>query len=343
MRSLRRPAAVFIAIALTGGLAACGDDKDDEATTASTTATTAAASGADAVDITMREYAYTISGDLKPGGTIRLSNQGTQFHMMGLAKLKEGKTIADVTTLLQQLAQGPPEEPSTTAGAGAGATTTTAAGDTGTTVAGGGEEEGDPFAEIADEVGAPGTIMGPGQKADITVPDLAEGTYAMICFLPVEGDADMTPHAAKGMVGQLTVAGDKADEPTADATFKVEAGKAVSGPATLTAGKHVLKFEGVGDVSELEPGLAKLDPGKTIVDINKAFGVFEQGENFVLPVNAAATIPGQLVAGVFDFGDASTVYVGADFTAGTYGIDAQDTDVDNPPDDPVEKATFTVT
>ena len=54
MRSLRRPAAVFIAIALAGGLAACGDDSDDEATTATTTATTAAPSGADAVDITMR-------------------------------------------------------------------------------------------------------------------------------------------------------------------------------------------------------------------------------------------------------------------------------------------------
>jgi len=349
MRSLRRPAAVFIAVALAGGLAACGDDNNDEATTASTTATTAKANGADAVDITMKEYAYTIGGDLKPGGTIRLSNQGTQFHMMGLAKLKEGKTIADVTTLLQQLGEGPPGgeggETTTTAagGSGAGATTTTAAADTGTTLPGGEEEQGDPFAEIADEVGAPGTIMGPGQKADITVPDLAEGTYAMICFLPVEGDAEMTPHFAKGMVGQLTVAGDKAAEPTADATFKVEAGKAVSGPGTLTAGRHVLKFEGVGDVGALEPGLAKLDPGKTIADINRAFSAFEQGQDFVLPVNAAATVPGQLIAGVFDFGDADTVYVGADLTAGTYGIDAHDTDVDNPPDDPTEKATFTVT
>ena len=115
MRSLRRPAAVFIAIALTGGLAACGDDSDDEATTATTTATTAAASGADAVDITMREYSYTVGGDLKPGGTIRLSNAGKEFHMMGLAKLKEGKTIADVTALLAQFAEGPPEEPTTTA------------------------------------------------------------------------------------------------------------------------------------------------------------------------------------------------------------------------------------
>src|SRR5205085_12017741 len=89
MRSVRRPAAVFIAIALAGGLAACGNDSNDNATGGGQTTTTAAANGADAVDITMKEYAYTIGGDLKPGGTIRLRNQGTQFHMMGLAKLKE--------------------------------------------------------------------------------------------------------------------------------------------------------------------------------------------------------------------------------------------------------------
>ncbi|MEA2901236.1 MAG: hypothetical protein QOH36_1123 [Actinomycetota bacterium] len=341
MRSLRRPAAVFIAIALTGGLAACGDDKKDEATTASTTATTAKANGADAVDVTMKEYAYTIGGDLKPGGTIRLSNQGTQFHMIGLAKLKEGKTIADVTALLAQFAEGPPDEPTTTEPA-AGATTTTEAGGPTTTAAGAAEEE-DPFAEIADEIGAPGTFMGPGQKADITVPDLAEGTYAMICFLPVEGDAEGTPHFAKGMVGQLTVAGDKAAEPTADATFKVELGKAVTGPSTLTAGKHVIKFEKVGDSDEAEPGLAKLDPGKTPDDINRAFEAFEQGDNFVLPVNAAATLPGQLVAGVFDFYDTDSVYLGVTLTAGTYGIDAHDSDPEDVPPISVEQATFTVT
>ena len=175
------------------------------------------------------------------------------------------------------------------------------------------------------------------------MPDFGEGTYAMICFLPTEGDPEMTPHFAKGMVGQLTVAGAKAAEPTADATFKVELGKPVTGPATLTAGKHVLKFEAVGDSGEAEPGLAKLDPGKTVADINRAFEAFEQGDDFVLPLNAAATIPGQLMVGLFDFDDVTTVYVGVDLTAGTYGIDAHDSDVDDPPVDSVEQLTFTVT
>ncbi len=372
MRSLRRPAAVFMAIALTGGLAACGDDSDDEATTATTTATTEAPSGADAVDVTMREYSYTIGGDLKPGGTIRLSNEGKEFHLMALAKLKPGKTIGDVTALLAQLAEGPPgggEEggPTTTAGTGGATTTTgadtttTAAGGsattvagTGTTVAGGGEEEEeDPFAEIVEDVGAPSTFMGPGQKADITVPTLGEGTYAVLCFLPVEGDPEGTEHTAKGMVGQLTVAGEKAAVPTADVTFKVEPGKAVSGPSTVSAGRHVIKFEAVGEADELEPGLAKLDAGKTPADINRAFEEAlapatppAEGAGppvFVFPVNLAAAIPGQLIAALDDFNDADAIYLGVDLTAGTYGIDAHDMDPDETVIDPIEQTTFTVT
>ena len=281
----------------------------------------------------MKEYSYTISGDLKPGGTIRLSNAGTQFHMIGMGKLKDGKTLADVSALL---AEEPEEETTTTVAAASGATTTTAA------EAAGEEEEEDPFAELFDgELGAPGSFMGPGQKADITVPSLAAGTYAMICFLPTEGGGP--PHFAQGMIGQLTVAGDQATEPTADATFKLEPGKAIAGPSTLTAGKHVLKFERSAGGEQLEPGIAKLDPGKTVADINQAFEAFETEDDFVLPVNAASLIPGKLIIGLFDMLSAEEAYVGVDLTAGTYGIDAHDSDPDDAPIDPIEKTTFTVT
>ncbi len=63
----------------------------------------------------------------------------------------------------------------------------------------------------------------------------------------------------------------------------------------------------------------------------------------MLPVNAAALIPGQLIAGVFDFDDADAIYLGVDLTAGTYGIDAHDSDVEDAPADAIEQATFTVT
>jgi hypothetical protein len=322
---------VFIALALAGAMVACGDDSD-EATDA--TSTTLAATGADAVDITMAEYSYTVGGDLKPGGTIRLSNTGKELHMLGLGKLKEGKTLNDVVTALQSA--GPPEEETTTTVAGASAaTTTTAAG------AAAGQEEEDPFADLLDDIGAPAGIMGPGQKADITVPDFGAGDYALICFIPVEGGGP--PHFAQGMVGQLTVVGDKAAEPTADATFNVETGKPVTGPATLTAGRHIIKFSAAAGSEQLEPGLAKLNPGATVADINEAFASFETEDDFVLPVNAASLIPGQIIYGVFDLGPARTLYFGVDLTAGTYAIDAHDSDPDDAPVDPVEKATFTVT
>jgi hypothetical protein len=369
MRSFRRGTSVFLALLLAGSLAACGDD-DDDAGGGGATETTEVATGADAVDVVMTDYAYSISGNLKPGGTIRLSNNGKEFHMMALGRLKEGKTLGDLTTILQQFASGPPEGEgtSTTTGAGGattttaagGVTTTTASGGSTTTAAGGstttaesgvsttrpaegatgGEEEEDPTLEVIDEVGMPGTFQGPGQRAEITVPDFGEGTYAMICFIPTEGGGP--PHFAQGMIGQLTVAGEQAAEPTADATFRIESGKAITGPSSLQAGRRVLKFEAVGDgADQLEPGMAKLNQGATVADINQAFETLFMTES--LPTNAAAQVPGQLVASLFDFGEARSVYVATDLSAGTYGVVGNDTDPEDVPLDPVEKTTFTVT
>lgn len=346
---VRRHTSAVIALVLACGLAACGDDDADDASSDEPATTTTVASS-DAVDVVMTDFAYRVSGNLKPGGTIRLSNDGKEFHMMALGRLKEGKTIGDLTTILQQFAEGPPGDEGSTTTTGAGtattttsdsATTTTASGGSTTSVAGAGqEEEEDPTLEVIDEVGMPGTFQGPGQRAEITVPTLGEGTYALVCFIPSEGGGP--PHFAQGMIGQLTVAGDKAAEPTADATFRVEAGKPITGPSTLQAGKRVLKFEAAGaGADQLEPGMAKLNPGTTVADLNQAFEALFVTEE--LPVNAAGQVPGQLVASLFDFGEARSVYLGVDLTAGTYGVVGNDTDPDDVPLDPVEKTTFTVT
>lgn len=329
MQVLRRPAAVLVAIALAGGLAACGDDDDEASTTASTTATTAAATGADAVDVEMKEFSYTVGGNLKSGGTIRLSNTGKEFHMVGFQPLGPGQTIADLTALLSG-EEPPAEEPSTTVAAGGATTTTTEA------------EEEDGEGEEEAPFGPTGAIVGPGQAADITIPDLGEGNYAMICYLPVEGDAEGTEHFKKGMIAQLTVVGAQAAEPTADATYKLEPGKPITGPATLSAGKHVIKLETVGDAGQLEPAIAKLNPGSTIEDVNRVFATFD-ADDFLFPVNAAALVPAQVVAAMFDLGPSTEVYVGVDLTSGTYAIDAHDADPDDAPLDPVEKITITVT
>lgn len=59
--------------------------------------------------------------------------------------------------------------------------------------------------------------MSPGESVELTVPNLQPGTYALVCFIPGEGEG--TPHFAQGMVGQLdVVAGQAPAPPTADAT-----------------------------------------------------------------------------------------------------------------------------
>ena len=326
MRSLRRPAAVFIAIALAGGLAACGDDSDDEATTA-TTATTAVASGADAVDITMREYSYTVGGDLKPGGTIRLSNAGKEFHMMGLAKLKEGKTIADVTALLQQFAEGPPggedEGPTTTAGAGGGATTTTAAG------AGGRGGGGGPVRRDRRRGRRAGQLHGPGpeggdHRARLRRRHLRHG------LLPPRrgGGGPRTSPRAWSASSRWPVTRPPSRRPTPPSRWS-RASPSPDRPPSPPAGtcSSSRRWATPSRRSRAWPSSTR---ARRVADINRAFEAFEQEDNFALPVNAAATFrradrrPLRLL-------DADDVYLGVDLTAGTYAIDAHDTDVDDRP------------
>ncbi|MGH9156792.1 MAG: hypothetical protein ACRD1K_13375, partial [Acidimicrobiales bacterium] len=94
---------LFVAgLGLATVLAACGGSDDSTSTSstgAGTTATTTAAA-ADSVSVNLAEYTFGVSGALKSGGTIKLSNLGKEFHMMGLGKLKPGKTLDDVKAAL---------------------------------------------------------------------------------------------------------------------------------------------------------------------------------------------------------------------------------------------------
>jgi hypothetical protein len=332
------------------GLSACSDDKKE--TTESGSTTTAAPTGSPSVSVTMTEYAFNVSGPLTAGGTVKLANQGKEFHMAFLTKLKEGKTLADVQNMLEQQSEGGEEQSSTTEGQSStteGQSSTTS-GRTSTTAASAGqgeeqqgeEQQGDPFSEIGDPVGPPGGFMGPGQTADVTVPNLTEGTYAMMCFLPTEGEG--TPHFAKGMVNQLQVtAGTAPPAPTADATYKVAPGKAVEGPTTLTAGNHTLKFEAAAGSEQLEPALAKLNPGTTMAELEEAGDkLFAEGSG-PPPKNAASQLPGAILYGSIDLGSTTTFYVSANFTAGTWAIDAADTDAENRPKPPKETIEIKVT
>ena len=341
---------LFAALAATG-LAACGDDDDDADEAGQPSPTTARVQGSDVVTIEMSDFAYSVSGPLTAGGTLRISNTGQELHMMGIGKLKPGKTLQDVTTALEQAGPGGggQESPTTTTGAsgttttartGATTTTTSAATTTSAPGQGGGQEE-DPFAEILDEVGLPGSFMSPGESADLRVPNLQPGTYALLCFFPTEGEQD-TPHFAKGMVGELRgVEGTAPPEPTADVTYRLTPGQAVQGPATLTPGRHTIKFEAAAGSDQLEPSLARLNAGTTFAQLDAAFTRLFEGEE--PPAKGAAKqLPGQVVFGGFDLEGVTSFYLTVDLRAGNYVVIAEDTDDDERPRPPRETISIRV-
>jgi len=339
-----RAGMVALSVVLAFGLVACGDDDDDDGGDAQPAQTTSTAlQGQPVVTIDMVDHAFQVSGPLVAGGTIRLSNKGTEFHMIGIGKFKPGKTMSDLERALSEA--GPPggEAPgttaqtpgqtttSTTSASRSGATTTTGrgSGTTSTTAAAGDEEERqDPTAEVLDEIGLPGAFMGPGESAEVTVPNLAPGSYALLCFIPTEGEG--TPHFAKGMVNQLeVVAGPAPAPPTADATYKLAPGKAIEGPATLTPGRHTLRFDAEAGSEQLEPGLARLNPGTTFARLDAALQELYESEEPPAK-GSAATIPGQIVFAGFDLGPVTTFYLTVDLTPGNYVLVAEDTDEDTP-------------
>ena len=43
----------------------------------------------------MTEFAYDVSGPLRPGGTLLVRNNGQQTHMMMMGRLRDGATLED--------------------------------------------------------------------------------------------------------------------------------------------------------------------------------------------------------------------------------------------------------
>ena len=336
MRRSRRSttAAVVLAGLVALGLAGCGDDDDEKSTATTTAPTVAPVQGAAVVNIDMVDHAFQVSGPLTAGGTLKIANRGTEYHMIGFGRFRPGKTLVDLQRVLSEAAAPPPGAGTTTTVAATtsstrGSTTTTArssatTSSTSTTLPG----EGDPTADILEELGLPGNVMGPGESVELTVPSFQPGTYAMICFLPTEGEG--TPHFAKGMVGQLeVVAGTPPPPPTADVTYKVATGKAVEGPATLTAGRHTIKFEAAAGSAQLEPSIARLNAGATFARLETALESLFEGDAHPAK-GAAARLPGQVVFGGFDLLAVTEFYLTVDLKAGNYVIVAEDTDVESP-------------
>ena len=295
IRDRRRPVLFMSIFALAGlALVACGDDDDPT--------TSGGAVKEDVVDATVEEheYAYEVTGTLRSGGTLRVRNTGQEFHMMGLSKVKDGKTFDDAKTALFS------------------------------------EDEADDE-QALEQAFMPGHFTGPGADVKVTLPNLTPGDYLMVCFLNVAGEE--TPHFVRGMVNQIKVVAGTVAAPKADATYVAAKGKAVTGPATLTPGRHILKIEAGAGGSDLEPGLFKLNAGTTVEQFGEAAKLFDEGP---LPVDASSKLPGQIIIGMFDFNDQPAVYLDVNLEPGTYVLGAEDSDDEDEPLIPVEMIQITV-
>jgi hypothetical protein len=110
----------------------------------------------------------------------------------------------------------------------------------------------------------------------------------------------------------------------------------VQGPATLTPGRHTLRFEVAPGSQQLEPALARLNPGATATQLDNALSRLFESEDRPPPRNAASQVPGQVLFAGLDLQDTSTFYLTADFRAGNYVIVAEDTDEEDRPSPPRE-------
>ena len=117
--------------------------------------------------ITAKEYVFEV-GELKAGANeVRFQNDGKEIHILVAARMAPGKTIDDVRAALA--AEGEPEGPPPL--------DFDSAVDTGVLDAG---------------------------KSLVTTLNLKSGKYAFICF--IQDRAGGPPHAAKGMLQEVTIA-----------------------------------------------------------------------------------------------------------------------------------------
>lgn len=306
------------AVALLG--AGCGDDDDEDVSSATTVEgddDEIDVAGTSTVTIEMVDFGYEVSGPLATGTqTFETTNSGDEIHMMGIAKMKDGVTIEQVTETLNDSGEegGAEEQPEEDASADDSAE---------------GEEGGDLFEALFDgELGAPGHVIFPGTTQKVALEDdLDVGSYALICFIPSEGDG--APHFAKGMIGELTVVeeGGNTETPESDAAYVLPDQAEPDGPTTLEAGESTLKLTNDGEIGK-DFIVGQVDGGDPKV-FDAYFEEFFEGEE-PPPVGAAAQAPGTIAGMVFEVSPGQTVYLTVDLAPGewtlvsTNNVDSED-------------------
>ena len=174
--------------------------------------------------------------------------------------------------------------------------------------------KGGPPPEWAVAVGGPNAAV-PGQTIAATI-DMEPGNYVVVCFIPSPGE--QAPHAAKGMIAQLTVTAGGVAQAGAAATETMEDpkpdlhlvmkeyGYQFSKP--VTAGKHTIHVMNEG-AQDHEAVMLKMNPGKRIADFN----AWVMG-------NMQGPPPATTIDGIAGMASGRTAIFTADFTPGTYAI-----------------------
>jgi hypothetical protein len=240
MTRLHRSTALLVGAALV--LTACADKKNHSTPQASSSSTTAPPVAVPAVSVDAIDYGYSVSGTATAGVTkITFTNKGQDFHMMGVARLKDGKTVQDFLAALKT------------------------------------DDEADDAAVQADPdetVDGLPSVLTPGASST-TYATLQTGTYALVCFFP--GKDDGQPHFLKGMVNALTVTASTGTpvEPAAQAEVTTTDTKLTV--PDLTSGKGTYKYTNSGTTTH-SLIFVKLHDGKTFDEMVAWLDKYFQGQ-----------------------------------------------------------------
>ena len=223
-----RSVALLVGAALV--LTACADKKKSTGSpqaTPSSSSVSSPAAPVPAVAVDAVDYGYSVSGTATSGITkITFTNKGQDFHMMGIARLKDGKTVQDFLDVLKT------------------------------------DDEKDDDTVLADPdetVDGTPSVLTPGASTT-TYATLQTGTYALVCFFP--GKDDGQPHFLKGMVNALTVTASTGTpvEPVAQGEVTTD-DKKLTVP-DLSSGKGTYKYTNKGTTTH-SLIFVKLHDGKT--------------------------------------------------------------------------------
>jgi uncharacterized cupredoxin-like copper-binding protein len=283
-KSSRWVSALLVVILAAGALTGCGDDDaEGTANTSSSSASTTEPGPTGTATITGREYAFDIDGAITADqSTVEFRNEGAEYHMTSFARMKPGVELNDVLEGLQQA------------------------------FAGQGDRQGQPENPLAalfegDELGAPGSLVAPGQSNTITVDRLEPGTYAVMCFIP---GPDRSPHLSKGMIDDIEVTDAAGEEPERGHEVSISDGE-IDAPTTFDAGELTFDVTNTGKQKH-EFTVYKPKGNTTIVEADRYFSALFEGDG------DPGKPPGELVANVFDFDPDETVHLTAELEPGTY-------------------------